>query len=334
MLIETKVKVYSSMNKPRTELVHSFWSIPRHDTDTMANMTMQISRQHPDYVKCHQEFEMIFSNSPRAYRDPSVLKSLEAVTGVPKRNIKLWFRTMRRHVRLWSGREASSESELERRFQVSALLDRNERQLSLLSRHTGITGGFVRKWFEIRRSWLKIQIYIKSQLPRDGEFEQLLRQATRQENRFQAREEEKMLQEDEGLQSSAEFQALLRETEEMERRIVEEGRERFENILKMKEYERKHPRHFSLSLDVQTSQSALQAQQSPLHSILTIARPDLLLVFCELHLYLELAENRTDSARKLSSLSDVLTDLLKRLPPTVFYNGFFYSAHLPRILNA
>ena len=102
---------------------------------------------------------------------------------------------------------------------MSALLDKDERQLSLLSRHTGNTDGFVRKWFEIRRSWLKLQIYIKSQLPRDGEFEQLLREATRQENRLQAREEEKMLQEDEGLQSSAEFKTLLRETEEMEKRI-------------------------------------------------------------------------------------------------------------------
>ena len=57
--------------------------------------------------------------------------------------------------------------ELERIFQLSALLDRDETLLPLCSATTGLAEVIVKEWFEVRRRWLKIQTFIRSQLPRD-----------------------------------------------------------------------------------------------------------------------------------------------------------------------
>ena len=215
----------------------------------MVQMTMQTLQQHSDFARCHQEFQVIFSKSPLAYKDKQILTTLESKSGVSERNIKFWFRTMKRHLKLSLLDSSSPITDLETRFQSSALLDKDEMKLTECSRDTGKTTEYIREWFEVRRRWLKIQIFIKSQLPGEREFEQYLKEAerVREEKHRQSIEVEKMMIEDEDPQSIAEFQALLQDTEAMERRVADESLMKFENILRATEFERKHPRFFSLS---------------------------------------------------------------------------------------
>ena len=73
-----------------------------------------------------------------------------------------------------------------------------------------------------------------------------------------------MLLEEEDFQSSVEFLNLLQETEDMERKIARECQISFENALSAVEFERRHPRYFSLSL------AAPPCHQSEYDSNLTI----------------------------------------------------------------
>ena len=215
----------------------------------MVAMTKPILQQHSDYAKCHQEFDVVYQENPRAYKDKKTLLTLESQTGVSPRNIKFWFRTMRRFEALGSLDDWQS-SELERIFQLSALLDRDQTLLPLCSASTGLAQVVLMEWFQVRRRWLKIQTFIRSELPADRVLEELLHQAeeAREDEYRQSLEVEKMLQEEEDFQSSLEFLNLLQETEEMERKIARECRISFENSLSAGEFERRHPRYFTLSL--------------------------------------------------------------------------------------
>ena len=215
----------------------------------MVAMTKPILQQHSDYAKCHQEFEIVYQEKPRAYKDKNTMSSLEKKTGVSPNNIRFWFRTMKRFEKL-GPLDKWQSSELERIFQVSALLDRDQTLLPLCSAVTGLAEVIVKEWFEVRRRWLKIQIFLRSELPADKVLEQLLQQAeeAREERYRESLEEEKMLQEEEDFQSSVEFLKLLEETEDMERRIARECKLSFDNTLSAAEFQRRHPRYFTLSL--------------------------------------------------------------------------------------
>ena len=216
----------------------------------MVAMTKPILQQHSDYAKCHQEFEIVYQENPGAYKDQKTIFSLESQTGVSPRNIKFWFRTMKRFEALGSLDEWQS-SELERIFQLSALLDRDQALLPLCSASIGLAEIIVKEWFEVRRRWLKIQTFIMTELPSDQVLEELLLQVeeAREGKYRQFLEDEKMLREEEDFQSSLEFLNLLQETEDMERRISRECQLSFENTLSAVEFERRHPRYFTLSLE-------------------------------------------------------------------------------------
>ena len=215
----------------------------------MVAMTKPILQQHSDYAKCHQEFAIVYQENPRAYKDQKTILSLESKTGVSPRNIKFWFRTMIRFEALGSLDEWQS-SELERIFQLSPLLDTDQTLLPLCSASIGLAEIIVKEWFAVRRRWLKIQTFIRSELPPDQVLEELLQQAeeARELEYRHSLEDEKMLQEDD-FQSSVEFLNLLQETEDMERRIARECQLSFENALSAVEFERRHPRYFSLSVE-------------------------------------------------------------------------------------
>ena len=216
----------------------------------MVAMTKPILQQHSDYAKCHQEFEIVYQENSRAYKDKDTILSLENKTGVSPRNIKFWFKTMKRFEKLGSLNEWQS-SELERIFQLSSLLDRDPTLLPLCSATTGLAEVVVKEWFEVRRRWLKIQTFIRSQLPADQILEELLLQAeeAREEKYRELLEDEKMLfEEEDDFQSSLEFLQLLEETEDMEKRIARDCKISFENTLSAAEFQRRHPRYFTLSL--------------------------------------------------------------------------------------